>query len=157
MAASELNNAANWQLAYQEYKEAEQATPQGGYYPLPSFEIPITFSNRILIARTVSTIPAGKRWKWAGRLRAFQTYPNNGVNSQKSEVADYSLYLNRSKLLIFPEIANNYELVLSDAFWLRNLQLTIYEFTGEATDNLTDLTLSIQSDLARIEAKIDAL
>jgi hypothetical protein len=74
--AGELNNSQNWSLAYQEYKEAVQATPLGGYYPLPAFEVPITFSSKILIAKTVSTIPAGKQWKWAGNLRASQAFPN---------------------------------------------------------------------------------
>ncbi|BAY15700.1 hypothetical protein NIES21_15190 [Anabaenopsis circularis NIES-21] len=155
--AGELNNSQNWALAYQEYKQAIQATPQGGYYPLPAFEVPITFSSKILIAKTVSTIPAGKRWKWAGNLRAFQTFPNAGINSQKSEIQSYSLFLNRSKLLVLPEIASGYELVLSDAFWLRDLQLTIYEFTGQLDNELNQLVQSIQGDVLRIESKIDAL
>lgn len=155
--AGELNNSQNWSLAYQEYKEAVQATPEGGYYPIPAFEIPITFSSKILIAKTVSTIPVGKRWKWAGNLRAFQSFPNAGINSQKSEIAVYSLFLNRSKLLVLPEIASGYELILADAYWLRNLQLTIYEFTGQLGDELSDLVQSVKGDVLRIESKIDAL
>jgi hypothetical protein len=155
--AGELNNSQNWSLAYQEYKESIQVTPQGGYTPLPAFEVPIIFSSRILIAKTVSNIPVGKRWKWAGNLKALQAFPNAGINSQKSEIASYSLSLNRSKLIILPEIASGYELILSDAFWLRNLQLTIYEFTGSISDNLTQLVTAVQSDVLRIESKIDAL
>jgi hypothetical protein len=149
--AGELSNSQNWSLAYQEYKQAVQATPQGGYFPLPSFEIPITFDHRILIAKTVSNIPAGKRWKWAGNLRAFQAFPNSGVNSQKSEVAIYSLSLNRSKLIVLPEVATNFELVLSDAYWLRDMQLTIYEFTGEFSTDLTNLVQSVRLDVLRVE------
>lgn len=154
--SSELNNSQNWSLAYQEYKQAVQATPNGGYYPLPAFEVPITFSSKILIAKTISNIPVGKRWKWAGNLRAFQAFPNAGINSQKSEIASYSLFLNRSKLLRLPELASNFELVLSDAFWLRDLQLTIYEFTGLLTGDVTELVQDIKVDLLRIESKIDA-
>jgi hypothetical protein len=157
MLSAALNVASNWSLVYQEYKQAEQVTVEGGYKPLPSFEIPILFSSRILIVKTVANIPVGKRWKWAGNLRAFQTFPNAGVNGQKSEIAIFSLFLNRSKLIIFPELASNFELVLSDAYWLRNLQLSVYKFTGETTDS-TDLMLnSIGSGLSRIESKIDAL
>lgn len=155
--ASELNNSQNWFLSYQDYKESMQVTPLGGYTPLPAFEVPILFSSKVLIVRTNSTIPAGKRWKWAGNLRAFQRLPNAGINSQKSEIASYSLFLNRSKLITLPEIASGYELVLSDAFWLRNLQLTIYEFTGSISDNLTQLVTTVQNDILRIESKIDSL
>lgn len=155
--ATELNNAQNWALAYQEYKEAVQATPQGGYYPLPAFEIPLLFNSKILIARTVSNIPTGKRWKWGGNLRAYQTFPNAGINSQTSEIATYSLYLNRSKLLLLPEIASGYQLILADAFWLRDMQLTIYEFTGTVSDNLTTLVQTINTDVLRLETKVDAL
>ncbi|MCF2144997.1 hypothetical protein IQ276_000715 [Desmonostoc muscorum LEGE 12446] len=110
-----------------------------------------------MIAKTVSTIPPGKRWKWAGNLRAFQAFPNAGINSQKSEIAIFSLFLNRSKLLVLPEFASGYELILSEAYWLRNLQLTIYEFTGQPSDNLTELVASVKDDVLRVESKIDVL
>jgi hypothetical protein len=157
MSSAALNVASNWSLVYQEYKEAEQITVQGGYKPLPSFEIPILFSGRILIVKTVSNIPIGKRWKWAGNLRAFQSFPNAGVNSQKTEVAIFSLFLNRSKLIVVPELISNFELVLSDAFWLRDLQLTIYEFSGQISDDLSALVQSVQEDVLRVESKIDAI
>lgn len=149
--SGELNNALNWSLAYQEYKEAVQVTPQGGYTPLPAFEVPITFTTKILIAKTVSNIPTGKRWKWAGNLRAFQMFPNAGINSQKSEIANFSLNLNRSKLLVLPDLASGYELVLSDAFWLRDLQLTIYEFTGILSDSLYAMVGDIKTSVEAIE------
>ncbi len=157
MPASDLNNAKNWQLVYQEYKQARPATPKGGYLPLPGFEVPITLSARTVIAKTVSNIPAGKRWKWAGKLRAYQNYPNGGVASQPSEVAAHSLYLNRSKLVILPNYANNYQLVLSDAFWLRDMQLSIYEFIGDFQGNKTDLLNQLLLNTEQIESKIDAL
>jgi hypothetical protein len=151
MSFTGLNNKNNWQLVYQEYKQAVQVTPLGGYSPLPAFEVPVRLSSRILIVKTVSNIPKGKRWKWAGRLRAFQSFPT-GINSQKSEVASHSLYLNRSKLLTYPELTSNFELVLSDAFWLRDLQLTIFEFTGEATTSAIDSLEEIKSKVDDIAA-----
>jgi len=152
-----LNNAQDWALVYQDYKQAQQITPQGGYLPLPAFEVPILLHSKILVARTVSNIPAGKRWKWAGNLRANQQFPNAGVNSQPSEVAIYSLFLNRSKLLVLPEAANNYQLILSDAFWLRDLQLTIYEFIGEGSSETQELIETVKADILRVETKLDTL
>ena len=157
MPVSDLNNSNNWELSYQEYKQALPATPKGGYLPLPAFEVPITFQNRVIIARTVSNIPSNKRWKWAGKLRAYQNYPNGGVGSQRSEIAEHSLFLNRSKLMIMPGLANNYELVLSDAFWLRDLQLSIYSFTGSFEGVTNELLNQLLIDTSRIESKIDAL
>lgn len=157
MTSGDFYNAANWQLAYQEYKEATQVTPLGGYLPLPAFEIPITFDSRVLIVKTVSNIPAGKRWKWAGNLTAFQSFPNGGVNSQKSEVANHSLYLNRSKRIIYPNSISNFELVLSGAYWLRDLQLTIYEFIGEFKTYTESSLDNVKVDLSTIEQKIDNL
>lgn len=147
MSFTGLYNKNNWQLVYQEYKQAVQLTPLGGYCPLSAFEVPIRLSSKILIVKTVSNIPKGKRWRWAGRLRAFQSFPT-GINSQKSEVASHSLYLNKSKLLIYPELTSNFELVLSDAFWLRDLQLTIFEFTGETTT-------SVVKSLEEIKSRVD--
>lgn len=152
-----LNNSQDWSLVYQDYKQAQQVTSEGGYLPIPAFELPVLLHSRILVAKTVSNIPAGKRWKWAGNLRANQQFPNAGVNSQPSEIAIFSLFLNRSKLLILPEVANNYQLILSDAFWLRDLQLTIYEFTGEASNEIQELIETVKTDVLRVEAKIDLL
>ncbi|NJN13891.1 MAG: hypothetical protein HC836_34535 [Richelia sp. RM2_1_2] len=143
--SAQLNNAQNWRLAYQDYKESVQATPEGGYYPLPAFEVPILFSSKILVAKTVSNIPPRKRWRWAGSLSALQNLPV-GLNTQKSEIISHSLYLNKSKLLIYPDLTSNFELILSGAFWLRDLQLTIYEFTGviqSTTDLLKDIEFKI--------------
>lgn len=151
----DLNNAQSWALIYQEYRQAQQVTPQGGYIPIPAFEVPTLLSSRILIAKTVSNIPAGKRWRWAGNLRINQAFPNSGVNSQPTEIIAYPLYLNRSKLLVLPETATNYNLILSDAFWLRDLQLSIYEFTGEGNSEVIELIQTVKIDVLRIEAKID--
>lgn len=152
---TDLNNAQNWEIIYQEYKEAQQATVEGGYLPLSAFEVPVLINSQILIVKTVSIIPQGKRWKWAGNLKAFQQLSYSGLSAQSVEVANYPLYLNRSKLIAIPSNISNYQLTLSDAFWLRNLQLSIYQYTGIIEDDLLELATNTYAKVLTIETKID--
>ncbi|HLO88877.1 MAG TPA: hypothetical protein VK203_28270 [Nostocaceae cyanobacterium] len=148
-----LNNSQNWSLAFQESKEAEQITLEGGYKPLPAFEVPILLDARIVVVKTFSTIPPGKKWRFAGNLRVSQQLPL-GVGGRWVELASFPLYLNRTKLVVLPAYANQYQLTLSDAYWLTNLQLTIYQFVGTISSVQIE---GINPDLERIERKIDQL
>ncbi|AFZ24774.1 hypothetical protein Cylst_2568 [Cylindrospermum stagnale PCC 7417] len=133
--SADLNNSSLWHLVYQELKEAPNVTSLGGYIKLPPFEVPLLLSSRLLIVQTASTIPAFKRWKWAGYLRAFQS-----IKGIKTEILQKSLDLNNAELIELPSFASTYSLILNsngEAHWLRNLQLTIYEFTGEVENAIT--------------------
>ncbi|MEH1883997.1 hypothetical protein [Nostoc sp.] len=156
--ALELSNPNNWN---QVYDEARVATQKEGaiysYIPIPVFEVPFLFTSHVLVVRCLCTIPTGKNWRWAGNLRYQFSAPVAGINSPTITATEISLRLNRTKLIKFPKIANNYQVSIGDAYWLTNLRITIWEYLP-ALENYTDnLILELGDDLTRIEGKIDAL
>ncbi|MBK1989048.1 hypothetical protein A0J48_016125 [Sphaerospermopsis aphanizomenoides BCCUSP55] len=145
---ADLYNSSNWRLAYQTTVTAERVSEQGGYLPLPTIGLDILLDSRLLVAKTTCNIPQNKRWRWAGNFRVFGELPILGV--PRVEVGSYPLYLNQSKLIDVPSVVTSYSFSLADAWWLTNLQLILYEFSGEVGDTL-------DVDLDRIETKIDEI
>lgn len=135
---ADLNNSSLWSLAYQEYKEQPDIYKEGGYIQMPPFDIPILFSSRLLTVKTICNIPPKRKWRFAGNFRAYQT-----IKGEKTEILRNPLYLNSTKLIELPSFASSYSIVISDAGWLRNLQIIIYEFTGEVKDAITQINTKV--------------
>ncbi|MBW4556413.1 MAG: hypothetical protein KME59_10815 [Trichormus sp. ATA11-4-KO1] len=152
----ELLNQNNWVQIYDEARTAQIASDAGGYYPIPAFEIPFQLDKRILAARCISTT-ARVTWRWAGNLIQKISPPIAGINSPLVEAGSYSMKINRTRLVIFKNYTNTYQLTLEGAYWLKDLRLTLWEYQGVDGDSTESLITDLGSDLARIELKIDGL
>lgn len=153
-----LTNQANWNQIYTESREAQPASPIGGYFPIPAFEIPIVIENNILAVRTFSNT-ARFSWRFAGNLSQRIQIGSGGSASTLPEVeaASISLRINRTRLLILKKLSPDYKLVFEPPYWFKSISLTIWEYTG-IQEYLTDeLIRDLGDDLDRIEAKIDSL
>jgi hypothetical protein len=156
--ALELNNPNNWNQVYDEARVAAQSPGQVySYSPIPAFEVPFLFESHVIVVRCLCTVPSGKRWRFAGNIKYQFAAPIAGINSPAITSIEIPLKLNRTKLIKFPKVANNYQVVISDATWLTNLRVTIWEYL-QPVENYTDnLIFELGDDLERIESKIDAL
>lgn len=131
MTPTELQNSSKWEMVWSDSAVSEPYPPPFDDYwkPLRAFECPVLFTSRFLLVKTVCQIPEGKQWKFAGNLLVFQKYPA-GLSGVKTEIKREYIPLNSSRLVQIPDVAPQYEVILRDAFWLRNLYLEIYEYTG---------------------------
>lgn len=152
-----LTSQANWLQVYDELREVERVT-LNEYNPLPKFSIPFLFDKRILSIRTNSTT-AKPYWRYAGQLTQRFQIGTGGTNTLLP-VADFTrkrLNLNRTELVILPQYTSVYELLLEVPYWIEDLRLTIWEYTGPEADSTEQLIDATREDLARVEAKVDAL
>jgi hypothetical protein len=72
----QLTTQENWFQIYDESRTAQIATPSGGYYPIPAFEIPILLERHVLAVRCLST--TAKAMPAAGYAYAFVKPPSLG-------------------------------------------------------------------------------
>lgn len=149
---ADLKNDNNWQQVYQDSKTVTYDAV-GGYSPLPAFEIPITFDKLIIAVRTLSA-GAKYSWRFSGVLTQRMQLGGGATPLPVASLSYNRLRINRSHLLHFPNYNTDYELLFEPYYWIKNINLTIWEYVGPLTEYVLE---AIKNDLSQIETKIDNL
>lgn len=153
---ADIKNSFNWNLVYQEEREVLYDSA-GGYTAIPAFEIPITFDKSLLCVRT-SSKNAKFTWRFSGVLTQRMEL---GTNNDSLPVAslDYTrLRINRSTLIHYPLYTTDYQLLFESYYWIKHIDLTIWEYVGRLANETDDLINEIRADeLANIEQKVDEI
>lgn len=154
--SADLKNANNWEQAYRDSKSVVY-DDAGGYTPLPAFEIPITFNKKLLAIRVLSD-NAKFTWRFGGVL-SQRMQLGGGATPLPVASLDYNrLRVNRSTLINFPTYGTDYELLFEPYYWIKHIDLTIWQYLGELTDSTENLINEIRSnELASIETKVDEI
>lgn len=153
---ADLKNDNNWKLVYQDSKTVTYDAA-GGYAPLPAFEIPITFDKELIAVKTLS---AGAKfsWRFSGVLTQRMQLGGGFTPLPVASLSYNRLRINRSSLLHFPTYNTDYELLFEPYFWIKNIDLTIWEYNGSITSDILVSINDVRDDnLVRIEDKIDDL
>jgi hypothetical protein len=147
----------NWTAVYNESRAALETTP-GNFTPIPAFEIGFLFTEHILAIRAFSN-NAKPTWKYAGSIYQRLQLGAGGALSDLPEVdlSSRGVYLRRTMLLDFPRYTAEYGLLFVPPPWMLSLQLTLWQYSGVDSDNVTELLTTAKADLVRIESKIDSL
>jgi hypothetical protein len=153
----QLNNSANWELLYSEFKFADQL-PSGDYRPIPTFTVPILIESPWIAVGTDSQ-QARSHW-WLGcRVQPLISVPNSPF--QYIAGTQVNVPLNEITLFKFQSLEAQYRLRVQIPWWHKELNFTLYQYTGPASDStenlITERTDVIRVDLARIELKLDNL
>ncbi len=151
MRQLQLGNSSNWETIHNSSVDAVQiAKVGGGYKNVPIPEIPISFLLDVfVIAVAIHTnVPESSTWRFAGNVRQkVSTGIVFGGNQDASFNRRYALFLDKINLVVFPPISTNYSISVQVPDWFLDANLTVWRYTG----------VDFDSDLARIESKIDGL
>ena len=147
----------NWAAVYNESRAAVEITP-GVFRPIPAFEIGFLFSEHILAIRAFSNT-AKPTWKFAGRISQRLQLGSGGALSDLPTVdlSSRGIYLRQTALLEFPRYTTEYGLLFIPPVWMLSIQLTLWQYSGIDSDNVTELLQTAKADLARIESKVNDL
>jgi len=147
----------NWTAVYNESRAAVEVMPNT-FTPIPAFEIGFLFTEHILAIRAFSN-SAKPTWKYAGSIYQRLQLGAGGALSNLPEVdlSNRGVYLRRTILLDFPRYTAEFGLVFVPPPWMRNLQLTLWQYSGIDSDNVFELLQTAKADLVRIESKVDNL
>lgn len=152
----QLSRQQNWYKLYDEQRYA-QIIGTNSHVPIPAFEIPIVIYNQVLACR-VLVQNAGSRWRFGGTLSQRWQLGSGGSQSPLP-VADgnvFRLRINRSRLLIVPQYGD-YQVLYEPPTWFRNVQFTLWQYTGLVKDSTEQKVDLARERLFNIESKIDTI
>lgn len=153
----DLQGQGVWTQVFDELREATKLS-ETFYAPIPAFEIGFSFEAHILAIRCLSQT-AKANWRFAGNLSQRLQINTGGTASPLPTVTaeQIALRLNRAKLVRFPRLTAAYELLFEPPHWLKDLRLTVWQYTGTESDTTEEMVDAARVDLIRIEHKIDSL
>jgi len=149
----ELGSVENWQLVYDQFFYAQPAPEvnPNAYHPIPDAQIPFLFDRHVLAIATSST-KVKPRWYLAGRL--IQQISALGTDFIDAQANRINLQLNRTQLVVLPQLSSTYKLRVEIPWWHEEMGLTIWEYTGPEEDSTEEIIQTLKVDVARLEYRI---
>lgn len=141
-------NSQNWNLSWSGSRTAPPTpAPQlGRYFPIEDFTVPVQFQTPVLAIYLTSTTDPG-RWIRGGFAKQKIRTGILGGGSPDTFSQALPLRLREINLLQFAQITTSYAVTLSIPYWLRQIDVTIYEYTGTITDTVEQKLIECCEDL----------
>jgi hypothetical protein len=148
-AILDLQNRTNWAPFWSGEVESVRLA-SGSHVPLPTIEVPVLFDNHI-VAILADSETAKRTWKIAGNVgRKIQTGILFNDRPDTSIADNRVLRLFEINLFRFEQISSTYSLEITPKFWIEDIKLDVFIYTGINSDSITE-------QLNRIEADLDAI
>lgn len=148
-AILDLQNTANWRPFWSGQRESVYLS-DGSRVPLPAIEVPVTFDNHVIAILTDST-SAKRTWKIAGNVsRKIQTNIIFGGTPDTAIADSRVLKLFEMNLFRFEQVSSSYSLEITPKWWIKDIKLDIFIYTGIDSDSVTEQLNRIQLDLDAI-------
>lgn len=145
----DLQNSANWR-PFWSGTSTPVFLPNGRRVPLPPIEIPVLFENCI-IAILADSQSAKRTWQIAGNVRRkIQTGILFSGTPDTSIADNRVLRLFEINLFRFEQITSTYSLEVFPKWWIEDLSLNAFIYTGVDSDTFTE-------QLNRIESNLDSI
>jgi hypothetical protein len=143
----QFGSQSNWSQVYSESREVEYLAP-GKFVPLPRFELGTLFDSRYLAISAYSS-KAKPTWRYAGYVAQVCRLGSGGTASPLPAVDTLveKVYLGRARLLTYPGFTSNYALVFVPPYWLEDLTLRVYEYSGAVSDSITDRLIGLERSI----------
>ncbi|TRV22414.1 MAG: hypothetical protein EWV88_13490 [Microcystis wesenbergii Mw_MB_S_20031200_S109D] len=153
MTSYDAGNSNNWQSVWNQSFTAEPAPGDRPelerYFPLPEISVPIQLSSGLL-AFFATSQSADPKWKFAANVkRKYFTGLTVGGNPD-AVVDNKRIFLNQFSLLRYPvSFGSSYSLLISVPYWIRQITLYLWEYTGpvsETSDPKIDQILQVLTE-----------
>lgn len=154
---TDLSNGNDWLKIYDQFHVAQAISNKPGkYYPIQGIVIPTTLDNYTATI-SLTTTNAKPTWHLGGRVFPIITVFGSDIGDAKTQYSR-KIPLNQPTIITFRKISNYYRIGVAIPSWFTNVYLQAWVYTGQETpDGLEGKVEQIQSDLKRIEYKIDAI
>jgi hypothetical protein len=147
----ELQNSSKWSQLWDYSTTAAPVPDKPGYtLEIPTIVLPFQLENHIIaISAKSSTAPSS--WKLGGRVaKKIQTGITIGGVPDVTISDARKLWLNQINLFRFTPYTANYALEITPAYYLTQISLEVWVYTGIDTDTVTN-------QLNRIEFAVDEI
>ncbi|OCQ94864.1 hypothetical protein AMR42_12160 [Limnothrix sp. PR1529] len=142
---ADITNKANWSNVWSANLEAARITP-GVFEPIPDVVVPGNLSSPLVIVGCFCPPDAVKpTWSHAGTIQvSCDLNLFGGLPLSRSIFANYSAQINRSRLVSIPRIVSNYQLFFRPAKWIPKIEVGVFEYIGESSDEIINELRSLQ-------------
>lgn len=150
----DLQSQGNWVQVFNESRRGVQVTDTD-FAPIPAFELGFLFEVHILAVRCLSN-SAKPTWRFAGKLDQRFQIGTGGAASPLPVVnaSSRTVRLNKSALIQFQHLTSNYQLAFEPAHWLKDVQLTVWEYRGPVSDTTEEKIDLVLDATDRIEERL---
>lgn len=154
----ELSNSSHWDTVYSTSVSAVYLPGSTtSHYPILPVTVPILFETHVLAVYIDSTT-AKDRWITGGwASRRIQTGILIGGNPDVRATETQRLIFREINLILYPNITANYSLVLDIPYWFDQWSCDVWMYTGPEGDSNAQLISNIQTQLDRMETKLNTL
>lgn len=152
----DLTVQGNWVKVYDEVRAASVVVDRS-FTPIPAFELGVLLESHILAVRCLSD-SAKPTWRFAGKLDQRFQIGTGGAASPLPVVnaSSRTMRLNKSALVQFQHLTSSYQLVFEPAHWLKDVQLTVWEYRGQVSDTTEEKIDLVIDATDRIEQRLNA-
>lgn len=151
-------NAANWEQASYTLRYAVQPT-LNSFVPIPEMDVtgPFPLSSSI-IATYAESSAVKPTWNTAGWLyQHIRAGIADGGNYGASVYGSRRVPLNKIQIHFWDKSIKDYQLRFKCPKWIKQISLTIWQYTGSIIDTVEESVDLARIDILRTEAKVDAL
>lgn len=151
----DFSNSENWELSWSGVKVAPDAPNESlnRYFPIEDFAIPVQFESPVLAIYMTSNTDPGRWVKGGYAKQKIQTGITGGGSPDAFSEAKF-LRLREINRVVFEQITTSYAVVLSIPFWLRHIDVTIYEYTGQIIDTVEEKLIEccdvLETDISQV-------
>lgn len=133
----DFGNSASWSFLWSGSETAEPIPHPvfEKYYTIPDVVVPIQLSSPICAVYAESNTDPGT-WRFGGT--AFYKI-GTGITTggvPDSFVASRKFYLKQINIIRFQRLATSWTLVLRIPYWIRHIDLSVWEYTGLIEDTI---------------------
>lgn len=140
----------NWDIAYTDTKIATVISASS-HLAIEAWDVPIIFDNHVL-AVNCSIPDTPSAWRYGVQLRPILI--DGYLPIPDLEFSAITVPPNRARLCVFPRVTNQYKLRIKPAPWHKQVDITIFQYTGEYTDRVEAL---INSQFSGVNLKLDTI
>jgi hypothetical protein len=146
-----LSDSSKWQsLWFGSFSALGLPDKPGYHYPIDPILVPVLLEARI-IAVTATSATAKSRWTYAGKARQkIQTGITVGGVVDAASVSVKKLSLDKVNLIVFNALTPTYALEIEPIWWLADITLSVWAYTGIDSDTTTEQLNRIELTLNEI-------
>ena len=154
----ELSNSSYWQDVYHLSRSATYLPGSSTRHErIPPIEVPQLFDSHVLAVYPDSAT-AKDWWILGGWVsRRIPTGILIGGTPDTRATESQKLILREVNLLIYPNITSTFSLVIDAPYWFDNFSIIVWQYTGPVSYSDEGLIIEQNTQLDRIEQKIDTL
>lgn len=154
----QLGNAANWEsLGSYTAQGAPVPNNPNAYQPIPEFNIPLLIDSPI-IALLVESATKKPSWHFAGYVfQKIRLGITVGGVPDSSVLESRVTWFDRISFVMFRRLTPEYSIALKPPFWIKDIKVTVWKYTGIISTEELDKITDVQSTVDLIKLRVDSL